>query len=137
MRQAVLKRLRERLERLDEMFREYVVRLSRIYPKSTIVLFGSRARGNHLPYSDFDIMVITELRNLEDKLAKAVKAYSVKPAQLSIDLLVVSEEELDDPIILKMLKEGCIILYDGLGIADRLAVWCKRLTSSRTNNNPP
>lgn len=126
MRQAVLKRLKERLERLDEIFKEYVRLLSRTYPKSTIVLFGSRARGDHLPYSDYDIMIVTKLRDSEDKLAKAVKAYNVKPAQLSVDLLVVSEEELNDPLIIKMLKEGCVILYDGLGIADKLAVACKK-----------
>ncbi|HIQ55808.1 MAG TPA: nucleotidyltransferase domain-containing protein, partial [Pyrodictium sp.] len=57
MRQTVLKRLRERLRKLDRIFEEYISLLSRTYPESTILLFGSRARGNNLPYSDYDLMI--------------------------------------------------------------------------------
>jgi len=127
MRQTVLKRLRERLRKLDRIFEEYISLLSRTYPESTILLFGSRARGNNLPYSDYDLMIIIKLRDSRDKLAEAIKAYNLKPTQLPIDLLVVDVEELDDPIVAKMLERGCIVLYDGLGIADRLASICRRI----------
>lgn len=124
MRQTVLKKLREKLAKLDRLFEEYVSLLARTYPESTILLFGSRARGNNLPYSDYDLMIIVKLRDSRDRLTETVKAYSLKPVQLPIDLLVVDLEELDDPIVLKMLERGCVILYDGLRIADRLASIC-------------
>ncbi len=103
--------------RLVEAFREYIERLREAYPRSTIILFGSRARGDHLPYSDYDVALI--LPGPVDKLEEAVRARSLKPRELPLDLLVLEPGDLDDPLVARML-EGCIILHDGLGLAPRL-----------------
>ncbi|WP_069806853.1 nucleotidyltransferase domain-containing protein [Vulcanisaeta thermophila] len=46
------------VERGDEALRDYVNRLSREVLESTVVLFGSRARGDYLPSGDYDVAVI-------------------------------------------------------------------------------
>jgi len=124
MRQLLLKKLRERLTKLDELFHKYVKALSNLYPYSTIILFGSRARGECLPYSDYDIMII--IKDINDKIERVVNAYKIKPPELAVDLVLISEKELEDPIIEKMLREGCKIIYDGLGIIHRLLRICNK-----------
>ncbi len=57
-----------------------------------IILFGSRARGEAKPDSDFDVMVI------EDKPVKRFDEMVrlnrlLRPFDISVDLLVVSEEK--------------------------------------------
>ena len=43
----------------------------------------------------------------------------LKPGGLSLDLLVLSVDDLSDPVIREVLK-GCVILYDGLDLRDPL-----------------
>lgn len=110
--------------RLGEAFEEYIERLRGAYPRSTIVLFGSRARGDHLPYSDYDIALI--LPGPVDKLDEAVRARSLKPPELPLDLVILEPVDLEDPLVAKMLKD-CILLHDGLGLAHRLEeLGCKK-----------
>jgi len=114
----------------DNLLREYVNRLVREIPESTIVLFGSRARGDYLPNSDYDVAVI--LRHITDARNELLKLRSLKPEGLFLDLIILSIDEIDDPIIKEMLEgckllydglgmlEGCKLLYDGLGIGDHI-----------------
>ncbi len=86
-------------------------------PESTIVLFGSRARGDYLPNSDYDVAVI--LRQVSDVHSELLRLRSLKPEGLFLDLTILSIDDLDDPVIKEMLK-GCKLLYDGLGINNKL-----------------
>ncbi len=106
------------------MLEEYVGVLSRVYSRSTVVLFGSRARGESLPYSDYDIMVVLE--EVGDKLSEAMCVYSLKPRPLPVDVVVVGVDELGDPIIMRMLSRGCVIIYDGLGLGEAELRVCRR-----------
>ncbi|WP_243678862.1 hypothetical protein [Vulcanisaeta distributa] len=44
---------------------------------------------------------------------------SLKPEGLFLDLLVLSVDDVDDPVIKEMLR-GCRLLYDGLGMGSSL-----------------
>lgn len=125
MRRVVLKKLKERLTKLDRIFNEYVEKIIKFYPHSTIILFGSRARRNGLPYSDFDIMVIIKDISNKSKINEVIKMYRIKPPELGVSLLLINEEELKDLIIQKMLKNGCEVMYDGLRIINKLPSTCK------------
>ncbi len=48
----------------------------------------------------------------------------MKPEGLFLDLLVLSVDDVDDPVIKEMLRGGCRLLYDGLGMGSRLG--CKQ-----------
>jgi len=97
----------------EQLLIEYIERIKRNYPRSTIILFGSRAKGGQLPYSDYDIAVVLE--NIDDKLEMTIKLRRLKPHGLDLDLIVLDKRELEDPMIKAMLEEKRI-LYDGLSI---------------------
>jgi predicted nucleotidyltransferase len=109
--------LGESISKGDELLRGFASRVSSEYPSSTIVLFGSRARGDYMPYSDYDVAVV--FRKVTDERELMLRIRGLKPGGLSLDLLVLSVDDLSDPVIREMLK-GCVILYDGLDLRNSL-----------------
>ena len=113
LRGRLLRSRREKVSKGDELLREYTRRIAERYPESAIILFGSRAKGRPLPYSDYDVLVV--LKNVNDKLSAIEGLRRLKPRGLPLDLLVISAGELNDPLISAMLK-GSKVLYNGLGL---------------------
>jgi len=113
----LLRILGESISKGDELLRGFASRVSSEYPSSTIVLFGSRARGDYMLYSDYDVAVV--FRKVTDERELMLRIRGLKPGGLSLDLLVLSVDDLSDPVIREMLK-GCVILYDGLDLRDSL-----------------
>jgi predicted nucleotidyltransferase len=81
-----------------------------------IILFGSRARGNASPDSDFDLMVVEDEPG--DRYREMVRLLRVlRPFRMPVDLLVVSEEKFqywrDTPgnVYHEAASEG-IVLYE-------------------------
>lgn len=118
MKRRILIRLRENIENMEKIFNQYIVELKKLYPRSTIILYGSRARNDYLPYSDYDLLIVLE--KVSDKLGEVVRARRVKPRVLPLDLIVIGLDEIRDPLILKALKQGYKILYDALGLSYEL-----------------
>ena len=57
-----------------------------------IILFGSQARGEAAPHSDFDIMVVEE--NPANRFAEMVRLNRlIRSFDIAVDLLVVSDEK--------------------------------------------
>ncbi|OYT27558.1 MAG: DNA polymerase subunit beta [Thermofilum sp. ex4484_82] len=117
LRRKLLKSRARKIREGDKLLREYVEKISRKYPKSTIILFGSRARGDYLPYSDYDLVVV--LQEVDDKISTIEEFRRLKPRGLPLDLLVIRVDELSDPLILKMFRK-CKILYNGLKINSKI-----------------
>lgn len=113
LRRRLLKHAMTKKMNEEQLLIEYIERIKRNYPRSTIILFGSRAKGRQLPYSDYDIAVVLE--NIDDKLEMTIKLRRLKPHGLDLDLVVLDKRELEDPMIKAMLGEKRI-LYDGLSI---------------------
>ncbi len=113
LRRRLLKHAMTKKMKEEQLLIEYIERIKRNYPRSTIILFGSRAKGRQLPYSDYDIAVVLE--NIDDKLEMTIKLRRLKPHGLDLDLIVLDKRELEDPMIKAMLGEKRI-LYDGLSI---------------------
>ncbi len=111
LRSRLLKYLAEKKRISEKLLREYVDKLRSTIPRSTILLFGSRARGEQVPYSDYDIAVILE--NVEDRIKIVENLRRLKPRGLNLDLIVLSVSDLEDPIIREMLKNS-IKLHNGL-----------------------
>ncbi len=94
-------------------FEDFINEIIKYYNgKVSIVLFGSRARGDFWESSDYDIMIFVNA--VKDSTEEAGKLYSMKKG-FSADILVLSADKLEDPIIRKML-EYKKVLYDGLKI---------------------
>ncbi|BDC18950.1 nucleotidyltransferase domain-containing protein [Acidianus sp. HS-5] len=98
---------------MEKIVKDFVEKVKEKYAgKVTIVLFGSRARGDYWPSSDYDFMVFLE--RVEDKIEEAYEIYRLKRG-FSADIIVLSKDELKDRIIEKMLEDK-IVIYDGLGL---------------------
>jgi hypothetical protein len=78
----------------------------------SVVLFGSRARGDHWPSSDYDVLVVLE--RVDDEAEEASKLYSMKRG-FSADIIVVTPDKLQLGDVKEMLKHRKV-LYDGLGL---------------------
>ena len=66
--------------------------------ESTIILFGSRARGDNRPDSDIDLLLVYKDRSIaeQSKAEKAISEYFRKnPPSLKVDILTMSREDFD------------------------------------------
>ena len=117
LRELFLRRRAELIKRQDELFREFTRKITCKYRKCSIVLFGSRARGTHVSYSDYDVAVIFEKISDGFKLIEELRR--LKPRGFSLDLIVFELKDLEDPLVKKMLSD-CVILYDALKVSNIL-----------------
>jgi len=113
LRRKLLRALKEKAERRDDLFRQFLAKLKDAFPDSTIILFGSRARQTHLPYSDYDVALILPEKHCTDKFEVLNQARRLKPPGFSLDLIVICEGELEDPLVKSMLNNAKV-LYNGL-----------------------
>lgn len=103
----------------DELIGEMVERIVADWSPLTIILFGSRARGDNRLGSDVDLLVV--LSHVDDKRAAAVDvAGSVATVPIAKDIFVTdpdriaAEQDLIGGILYPALREGRV-LYDARG----------------------
>ncbi|MEM1643612.1 MAG: nucleotidyltransferase domain-containing protein [Desulfurococcaceae archaeon] len=97
----VLRRAYSNIEFREEMFRGFIDRVCRSRYIKEVYLVGSRAHGDHIPSSDFDIVVVVEAG---DPVEIAEYISSLRAEPVPIDIIVLSEEDLEDPVYKEMLK---------------------------------
>ena len=136
-RRRVLQSLRKRVSELDRYLDTYVQELRKRYPDTSILLVGSRAQRRALPYSDYDLVVVARSIDESRRIHAVIEMFRLKPHDLPLDLILVSIDELGDPLIAKMLSEGCVALHDGLGITHRLPCKQHSSTSSDISSTEP
>jgi predicted nucleotidyltransferase len=81
-----------------------------------VYLFGSRARGDEKPYSDYDLLLVVKERRppMIDKLYDAVLDILLETGKV-LSLKIFKEEEFEKlasiptPFMSKVLKEGIVI----------------------------
>lgn len=65
---------------------EQIKKIARKYKIKQVILFGSRARGNHSPDSDYDIAVHGPELSLEDKANFCAEVESINESVVEIEL---------------------------------------------------
>jgi HEPN domain-containing protein/predicted nucleotidyltransferase len=92
-----------RLSSWERGFKAYVERLCGDPSVLEAYLVGSRARGDNLPGSDYDVLVA--VRDGTDKLEAAFRLRRLRGEDIfPLDLIVVWESELNDPVYAEMLR---------------------------------
>lgn len=114
---AYLRSRARRLEGEEKDFQAFVSRVRRLFKgEVSIALFGSRALGNPLPYSDYDVaLVIPKKPKGEAYWRLLAKVRGCKPRSLPLDLVILQPNELSDPLLAKMLEKA-LPVYDGLKV---------------------
>ena len=96
--------LAEKVETYSEAFREFVQALCNSELAKEAYLVGSRARGDNLSSSDFDIVVIVE--DEVDPLDVAIRVRLLKKKSIPLDIVALRRGDLKDPIYRKMLENA-------------------------------
>ncbi len=102
---------------IDKELIEYVKRVGKQVKLHAAILFGSRARGDHKPWSDYDILLIGEfkepylerLKILFD-LTEGIRV-PIEPHPYTIDEALTMLER-GNPMIVDVIEEGKQILMD-------------------------
>lgn len=106
----------ERWTVTEEKLRLAVAEIVELAAPARVILFGSRARGDHQPDSDADLLVIEH--EVADQAAEMVRLRdALSPLRMPVDLLVVSSEKFEywsdtpNTIYYEVAREGRL-LYD-------------------------
>jgi len=99
---------------MDPVVREFLGQISPLVPQiERIILFGSRARGDAKPYSDYDILIVVreKKRPLVDALYQAVMEVLYRTERLvSLKIYRDSDFErfvsLPTPFMANVLRDG-------------------------------
>lgn len=90
-----------RMKSWEEGFKEFVSVLC-MDNVLEAYLVGSRARGDYLPYSDYDVVVI--VRESSDPLEEAVRLRRLRKHSFPLDLIVLTPSQASDPIYDEMFR---------------------------------
>jgi predicted nucleotidyltransferase len=95
-------RLAERVRRYSDLFEEFIKDLCSSGLVEEVYLVGSRARGDYVESSDFDVVVI--IKDDEDPLDIAMRVRLLKKSSIPLDVIVLRVGESKDPIYVEMLR---------------------------------
>lgn len=93
-----------RLSEYDKAFGEFVEVLCKDDRVIDVLLTGSRARGDALPYSDYDVIVV--IPDNSDKLSLVEELRRLRRRSFPLDLIAIHESELRDPLYSEMLRNS-------------------------------
>lgn len=77
-----------------------------------VILFGSRARGDHREDSDYDIMVIGKFTDTDIVERTADLRLELWDFDINYDLLVLTQQEFDRSAIASSVGRDGVILYE-------------------------
>ena len=92
---------------------EEIVAALKGYDPKTVILFGSRARGEEDQYSDVDLVIVKETD--ERFLDRISSVYEILQPICAIDVLVYTPDEFErmrqegNPFVEKVLQDGMVI----------------------------
>jgi predicted nucleotidyltransferase len=93
---------------IDEGLIQSIREIGRNYPIEQIVLFGSRARGDHKPVSDIDLAVLLlPESNCTGRLTSDLEDLNTL---FKIDTIFINENI--DPKLLENIKKEGVLLYE-------------------------
>ncbi len=102
----------------QQLYAEIVRRIVEAAAPHRIILFGSRARGDHRPDSDLDILVIVIAESDEPRSVRSQKLYTATssiPRDVDTDILVYTPDEVRErstaprAFVTTALREGTVL----------------------------
>ena|SRR3990172_3247102 len=78
---------------VDARFRRFVARLKREIRPTRVILFGSRARGDHRDFSDYDVLVVASRFRDVPWVERASIVYRLWDLPLDLEPICLTPEE--------------------------------------------
>ena len=93
---------------------EFIERVKKKFEPKSIILFGSRARGEELKGSDYDLIVVSERFRGLPFLERLTMLYEIWDLDCDVDILVYTPEEFEKKreeigIVKKAAEEGLTV----------------------------
>jgi len=100
--------------KVGKLLEEVVERLRREFNVKAVVLFGSRARGDWKPWSDFDLLVIADFaEKYLDRVGRVLEAVGDVPLEVEPHPYTLEEAismlKRGNPLIVSALEEGRVL----------------------------
>jgi len=107
----------------EEVFRRFVQELIRKKPRSTILLFGSRAKGGATPLSDYDLLMVVE-RPADIEAPSFVQLFVIDVRDVEAEI------RRFNTLVIDAVVEG-IVVDDGRGIYEEVRRLVRREIARR------
>lgn len=97
-----------------EIARKFASKIKKDFNPETIILFGSRARGDHFKTSDFDFIIVSKkFRNIPF-MQRCSKVYDYWSENVDIEAICYSPEEFkrklkEHGIVRQAVKQGIVV----------------------------
>ncbi len=91
---------------------DFISKIKELINIKSVILFGSRARGDHSPYSDIDLIIVADFK--ERFMERAPKLLIFNESKFNFEIFCYTEEEFN-----KMFTNGNALILDAIyeGIA--------------------
>lgn len=96
--------LHRHVEKWEESFREFIRNACRSGFIKTLLLVGSRARGDYRDSSDFDVIAV--IGDDADAIEIIARLRRLIKDRFPLDLIAIPESDLGDPLYREMLKDS-------------------------------
>ena len=94
--------------------RNFLKRVQKKFSPSKIILFGSRARGDYLLESDYDLIIVSDAFKKYDFTERIGQVMRLSDGSVSLDIICYTEEEFEKKkkeigTVQEAVKEGVLL----------------------------
>lgn len=94
--------------------RMFLRKVKKKFAPSKVILFGSRARGDYLIDSDYDLLIVSDKFSKYDWHQRMVEVIKLTEGKFSLDVICLTEEEFEKrkkelSIVNEAVKEGVVL----------------------------
>lgn len=98
----------------SKIAKKFLLRIKRKFEPEKVILFGSRARGDHFKGSDFDFIVVSKKFQGVPFLQRLSEIYDYWDAEFDIEAICYTPEEFgrkvkEHGMVRKAVKEGVVL----------------------------
>jgi len=92
---------------IEKELNHFISRLIKNFNLKCVILFGSQARGDYLPYSDIDLIIISDFN--KDFFNRSRKFLFLNESRYNFEIFCYTEEEFE-----KMFIKGNALILDAI-----------------------
>ncbi len=92
---------------IEKELEHFISKIENYYNINCVILFGSQARGDYLPYSDIDLIIIADFK--DEFFKRSLKLMLLNESRYNFELFCYTGEEFE-----MMFVKGNALIYDAI-----------------------